>query len=149
MLRYARYAAAAFFALLAVAFVGSWWRSHYWYDTITCDALSNHFEITSARGVLLCVTYPEPLPGRLGLTWTSSLMNEWLALDRQAGLCGVLLSIQQTYQAMAVAHWFLTASSLALAALFAFKRTWRYSLRTILVATTILAGLLGLAVWAM
>jgi hypothetical protein len=45
-------------------------------------------------------------------------------------------------------HWFLAASSLGLAALLAFTRTWRYSLRTILVATTVVAGLLGLAVWA-
>ena len=49
---------------------------------------------------------------------------------------------------VAVPHWFLAASSLGLAALFAFKRTWRYSLQTILVAMTLLAGVLGFAVWS-
>jgi hypothetical protein len=46
-----------------------------------------------------------------------------------------------------IPHWFPAALSLGFAALCAFKRPWRYSLRTILVATTVLAGLLGLAVY--
>jgi hypothetical protein len=36
MMRYARYAAAMLFALLAAAFVALWVRSHYRQDSIIC-----------------------------------------------------------------------------------------------------------------
>jgi len=38
-------------------------------------------------------------------------------------------------------------SSLALAALFAFKRTWRFTIRTLLIATTLVAAVLGIGVY--
>jgi hypothetical protein len=44
-------------------------------------------------------------------------------------------------------HWFLAACSLGFAALFAFKKTWRFRLRSILIATTLLVIALGLGVY--
>ncbi len=44
-------------------------------------------------------------------------------------------------------HWFVAASSFGLAALFAFKRNWRFTIRTLLIATTLIAAALGLGVY--
>jgi hypothetical protein len=153
MLRYLRYVAAVGFALLALALIGLWVRSYYSWDIVhgalpggySLKCTSNHGMLSIERcegsatptghfGWSLLTTEPmrrEPLPGaplshRLGFSYFS-FEDGW---------------------SVAVPHWFLAASSLGLAALFAFKRTWRYSLRTILVATTLLGGLLGLAVYA-
>ena len=46
-------------------------------------------------------------------------------------------------QRIVVPHWFPAALSVAFAALFAFKRTWRYSVRTMFIATTLGAVILG------
>jgi hypothetical protein len=142
MMRYLRYAAAVVFALLAVASVGWWVRSYYWWDS------------TGARTVRLDSYY--------GSTWMTVSDRNWGALDWGAqpaddkeavrfwrqGLLGLDYHRDKWGTVVAVPHWFLAASSLGLAALFTFKRTWRYSLRTILIATTLLAAILGLAVYA-
>jgi phosphotransferase system glucose/maltose/N-acetylglucosamine-specific IIC component len=148
MARYLRIAAAVVFALLALALVALWVRSHYWYDDIIYYARRREVEITSARGVLVCVTFPMPLRETLGAHWTSSPMNPWLALDRRRGF-GFGLSIQPAFQAMKVPHWLLAASSLALAVLFAFKKSWRFTTRGLLIATTVVAGLLGLIAYSL
>jgi hypothetical protein len=74
--------------------------------------------------------------------------NPWPSWKWKGGLYGFAWELADWHLAVTLPHYFLAASSLGLAALFAFKRTWRYSLRTVLVATTLLAGLLGLAVYA-
>ena len=43
--------------------------------------------------------------------------------------------------------WSLIAMSAALAALFVFKGTWRFTIRTLLIATTLVAAALGLGVF--
>jgi hypothetical protein len=149
MARHLRIAAAVLFALLALSFVALWVRSYYWYDDMTCYVLRRHVEITSARGVFLCVTYPEPLHETISAIWTSSPMNAWLALDRRTGPFGFGLSIQPTFQAISLAHWFLTASSLSLAALLTFKRSWRFTTRGLLIATTLVAGVLGIITYSL
>ena len=45
-------------------------------------------------------------------------------------------------------HWFLVASSLAIAILLAFKPITRFTVRGLLITTTLLAAFLGLAVYA-
>jgi hypothetical protein len=44
-------------------------------------------------------------------------------------------------------HWFLMLVSAWLATVFAFKRTWRFTIRTLLIATTLIAAALGLGVY--
>ena len=148
MLRDVRYAAAILFVLLAVGFVALWARSYQWSDNVTWHAFGNYLSVSSARGVLQCVTYPEEAPQPNELNWSSLPMNRWLARDRQRVPFKFILHELPYFQAMRLPHWFLAASSLALGALLAFKLPRRFSLRTILVATTLLAALLGLAVWA-
>jgi hypothetical protein len=146
MMRYARYAAAVLFALLAMAFVALWVRSYHRWDVLICPTpTAVVFTFQSAGGsVLVDSASADSRQGKwLSMRWppfktlSYSFLPRDFRLDWNGGLPRAVLP-----------HWFVAASSFALAALFAFKRTWRYSLRTILVATTLLAAALGLAVYA-
>jgi hypothetical protein len=64
-----------------------------------------------------------------------------------SGLLGFRFLRDVSTTAVVVPYWFLAACSFALAALFAFKRSWRFSVRSILIATTLLAIALGLGVY--
>jgi hypothetical protein len=147
MLRYARYAVAVVFALLAVGFVALWVRSYYWPDGYASTLLNSRgLGALSSQGVLfLSLTKGD---GEFGTAWAISEAES----ESRRSVTGFRFYRKATstyHDAVAsLPHWFLVASSLALAALFAIKRTWRFSLRTILVATTLLAAILGLAVWA-
>ena len=92
------------------------------------------------------VTYPEAAPHPDEVSWSSLPLNRWLARDRQRISFTFILNEVPYFQVMRLPHWFLAASSFSLTALFAFQRIRRFSLRTILVATTVVAGVLGMAV---
>jgi hypothetical protein len=145
MMRYFRYAAAAFFALLAIGFAALWVRSYY-----RADAIYGYFgpdssvELRSHRGVAGCIIEFDSADNAATNRWW--LQSRAVDPEPLSG-SGFSLSLDPWPTWVTVPHWFLALSSLGLAALFAFKRIWRYSLRTILVATTLLAGLLGLAVY--
>jgi hypothetical protein len=154
MKRYVRYAAAVVFALLALGFVALWVRSYYWFDTVAWRATNNRAIVAgSASGSASVITLSPSPYSRKDRFWRN---HQVLPKSLRAGLAETITAfslgretgIEMTSVSVVMPHWFLAASSLGLAALFAFKRTWRYSLRAILVATTLLAGLLGLAVWA-
>ena len=137
MLRYARYAAAVVFALLAVGFVALWVRSYSHFDQAYGPIGSLPVCLSSDSGAVM-------------LDSSDEVFDDWTVITFEPigwpypNLLG--FTVLEGY-ALRVPYWFLSASSLGLAALFAFKRTWRFSLRTILVATTLLAAILGLAVW--
>jgi hypothetical protein len=60
-----------------------------------------------------------------------------LGIDGKVGAFGLLLYLP---------YWFLVGASVAMAT--ASWLTWRFSLRTLLIATTLVTVLLGLVVWA-
>jgi hypothetical protein len=158
MMRYARYAAAVLFTSQTVGFVALWVRSYTWGEEVCFRKAAQWPALAVFSG-----------DGRVGLTVHSpdavgiSGLHYIGPHRRHAGARSVWSSIDLaipnlmefgagwtngSHFLMMLPYWFLAASSLGLAALFAFKPTWHYSLRTILVATTLLAGLLGLAVYA-
>jgi hypothetical protein len=147
MMRHARYSAAVLFALVAAGFAALWVRSYSVRDLF----FNADGHVLSYKGVTMVEVYKKawPLPGKPSRFWSShpipatEVYSPW-----DSGFLGFEVTETKVGKGMELPHWFLAASSLGLAALFAFKRTWRYSLRTILVATMLLAGLLGLAVWA-
>ena len=152
MTRYLRITAAVFFALLAVALIGLWVRSFHRSDFLWCEIPnSRRLQLSSydSRVVLRLfdrnpafdnspdqprrTSYPhiEFLGGRLPL----------------GGLLGFDYSRRESFVSATIPYWFLFASSLAIAALFAFKRTWRFSVRALLITTTLVAAALGLGVY--
>jgi hypothetical protein len=148
MMRYARYAAAIVFALLAVGFVALWVRSYRVRDRVEASGFGRwQIEVQSEWGVVAFTVLPDDDPGWY-YVWGQSAPDYYppyiestlgFGFDWYDDVAGWIVS---------TGHWFLAASSLGLASLFAFKRNWRYSLRSILVGTTVLAALLGLAMWA-
>jgi hypothetical protein len=163
MIRYARYAVAALFVLLAVAFAALWVRSYWWMDyRIRVIGGPLGLFVHSQQGQLRFFTFrhtPLPVSNRRPGAF-DDLFRETFALPNSPHRIPaqwrarreVLGEFQWTHypdgERFVVPHWFPTASSLGFASLFAFKRPWRYRLRTIIVATTLIAGLLGLAVYA-
>jgi hypothetical protein len=152
MARYLRIAASVYFALIAVAFVGLWVRSYYWHDGARGPiGRSYTLSVQHLFGVVVCAVSPE------------STINEWASFGLQAEphirspLSGEKKSARTlgfTFDAIqpsgfyaAIPHWFLAAGSFGFAALFAFKRTWRFTARGLLIATTLLGGVLGLAIY--
>ena len=154
MMRYARYAAAVVFALLAVGFVTLWVRSGYRWDQVNWRvngkvfvAFNTYWGTFDVRVFINSDALPSWLASGVSSTPIAMVMNpSWPT----SSLPGV--RYEWRYNAFGakanLPYWCLAASSLGLAALFAFKRSWRFSLRTILVVTTVLAGLLGFAVYA-
>ena len=150
MVRYLRYAAAVVFALLAVGFVAPWVRSYTSCDAAGLNPGGKHaFSITSYRGAVWVQRFDADRTRDQRLWVYVIIPAEAIYIHAPGnGLLGLRLFREESCVVkLSLPYWFLAASSLALAALFAFKRTWRYSLRTVLVATTLLAGLLGLAVY--
>jgi hypothetical protein len=150
MMRYARFAAAVLFALLAVGFVALWVRSYYVYDCVWGTTRSGTvFDIGSHwGGIIFQFDYSRSIgPELTAASFTDPETFPHEPEELGPGF-GFAYFAKNNDSMIVIPHWFLAALSLGLAAIFAFKRTWRYSLRTVLIATTILAGLLGLAVWA-
>jgi hypothetical protein len=145
MTRYARYAAAALFTWLAVGFVALWARSYWRLEILEQRTDLQAFQISSVNGrIAIGGLDPRVTIGKFYLNVVSADSADW----RKGGVLGFAYYDDGLVTAFSAPHWFLAASSLGLAALFTFKRTWRYSLRTILIATTLLAAILGLAVYA-
>jgi hypothetical protein len=151
MARYFRLAAAGFFALQTVALIGLWVRSYYRVDIATAP-LGRAYGIywSTHRGRALCevrhLQFPSPerwslssypaFPRRAWRWENGFLYGLGFEVEIAAGLCYVMAP-----------YWFWTGMPAALAALFAFKRSWRFSMRTLLVATTLVAGAFGLGVY--
>jgi hypothetical protein len=149
MMRYARYTAAMLFVLLALGFVSLWVRSFQHTDTLQGEGVGAFYFLSSENGRLyLQWNRAEGAPAAWP-EWsfkTSPPSSNWRFATAIIGFG--YLDHWLFGRAIALPHWAPALSSLAIAALFVFKRNWRYSLRTILVATTVVAVVLGLAVWA-
>jgi hypothetical protein len=158
MRRHLRYAPAVAFALLALAFVGLWVRS-YTYS----DGIGGPIDKYQTAGFDSCYGL---IKGNLSKWPQGSLpfdrwffasraaaidrdgMEEWRKFFTPLGL-GLSLDIRPNGGfGFSLPHWFLAASSLALAALLAFKPITRFSVRGLLIATRLLAAVLGAVVYA-
>jgi hypothetical protein len=153
MARYLRFAAAGFFALLTLALIGLWVRSHYRLDMIHSPIVgSKSFSWASNCGAAIWSVYnrPSAIDGPTRWTFYSERSDPIVRPQGETGVLsglGFAFARSGRWTAIALPHWFLAASSLGLAALFAFKRNWRFTIRTLLVATTLVAAGLGIGVY--
>jgi hypothetical protein len=149
-----RIAASLFFAILAVAALALWVRSYSWADEFSCSC-SRLFEIGGAS-----------VAGRVGggLQWDSNIqqfkswriahtaIQDWKAArdDAESDLSGFggfgVVSHGGGF-AIVVPHWFPLLVTLAFAVAAWRPRIYRFSLRTMLIATTAVAVAMGLIVW--
>jgi hypothetical protein len=153
-LRRLRIATSVFFTVLAVAICVLWVRSYSWADEMSCSC-SRFFELGGAS-----------VAGRIGggLQWDDSIqqfkswrvahtaIQDWKAAREDAerdlsGFGGFGVVSRGGGCVIVVPHWFALLLTLAFAVAPWRTRTYRFSLRTMLIATTVVATVLGLTVW--
>jgi hypothetical protein len=158
MARYLQIAAAGFFALLAVALIGLWVRSYDRQDSIF-KAVSDGSYISggSFRGLVFfeLVRLRPGLPPLRNRTWRirsepfiwPDLNDHW----NEGILHGLGFQLNNSPDRFfaAVPHWFLITLGGLLAMAIALNRKRQFSLRMLLIATTLIAGVLGLMVYSL
>jgi hypothetical protein len=155
MTRYLRIAAAGFFALLTLALIGLWVRSYSRCDLIHSPSIGlNSFTVASNYGVFSFGADSHDLPNA-STQWDFLTgprrppLKLVLSNGRSPGLLtrlGFIFLHNSALTMLSVPYWFLIASSCALAAVLGLKRPWRFTVRGLLIATTLLAVALGLGV---
>jgi hypothetical protein len=147
MLRYLRFAAAIAFALLAVAFVALWVRSYYRFNDVSGRLGGRLYGMATLGGAMrLYLADPSLRPQQQEWRWASHEVvrlgpNMRRDLRFPTEWSGRMQGLQLPF-------WFLALSSLALATLIAFKPITSFTVRGLLIATTLFAAVLGLAVYA-
>jgi hypothetical protein len=152
MTRYLRIAAAGFFALLTLALVVLWVQSHYYVDIQMLTIDDDHCVIVNsyAGRILLGVGQTAPYDqSRLGSGgWcreSRPVEASWKRWPDRA--FGFGFDDEGRYFEVRAPHWLYAGAFASIAALFAFKRLWRFNIRSILIATMLLAVALGLGVY--
>jgi len=158
MARYLRIAAAGFFALLALAFVALWVRSYHFYEGVSSPVGSSYFgALDGCAGVFAVELSRHDVLPRYAREWNyrriprDSIMD---TLNKRVGQSvlgtGILVEGKPSGGfVVMLPYWLAVALSLALAALFAFKKSWRFTIRGLLSATTVVAGVLGLIAYSL
>jgi hypothetical protein len=160
VLRYLRIAFSVTCLIACVLLIVLWVRSYSVWDILSYstalppdgeeDEVPRQVDFESWRGV--CSVYAEPLSS--WETEPATFLNRW-----QFSTKAPPVWLPQTHwsfeydpilesREIKVPHWFFVISCSALAAVPWFPWSKRFSLRTLLIATTLLAVVLGLAVWA-
>jgi hypothetical protein len=151
MSRYLRIAAAVVLATLGVAFMALWVRSYWWLDGASGPIGRRHvLGIEHRRGFVVgTLTHRRHFP--TANEWSRICLHHTTAIFKADPLPprGFYVEVlpYDGYD-FSLPYWFLVASSFALAALFAFKRHWRFTVRGLLLATSVIAAMLGLVVYA-
>jgi hypothetical protein len=148
MLRRLRYAPAVVFALLALAFVSLWVRSYTYMDGVGGPLGERFYGVATARGLLRLYLSHASLESNWGGWHWEAHHAISLADDTRWGF-GYVSSVNGKVKSLYCPLLFLAASSLALAVLLAFKPITRFTVRGLLIATTLLAAVLGAVVYAL
>ena len=141
-----RIAASVFFAVVTVALCVLWVRSYRSEDRLSGHAASVGVRFYSSRGWIVCFKNNAISPGQY--TWSMELGSDyWLAPDdsRLGFSSPVSFFSGATTSNISMPHWFVIVIASSLVVIPWIR--WRFSLRTLLIATTLVAIVLGLGVW--
>ena len=143
MLRYVRYAAAGFFALLAIAFVALWIRSHTIFDIVEYPA-SRKFALAigTREGCFFCGGHGGSVPPRM--IHESGMVGTGPTLIRPKSLLGFSRQSFDKSGFVTVPLWLIAVILTAAAYLGGIKRAWTFSPRESLVFAGFLAFMLTL-----
>jgi hypothetical protein len=154
MLRYLRIAVTVVSGLCCVLVIVLWVRSYWHLDEVTWGLSSGPgYKFISLNGQVLMRRYPSR-EGAVSLGWRVSHLPPHYSLAFPANwpstFCGFSLAFSEgrPYRATSP-QWFLAAlaGTFAIAPWIPWLK-WRFSLRTLLLATTAVALLLGLIIYA-
>ncbi|MFL6546619.1 MAG: hypothetical protein ACJ8LM_15765 [Candidatus Udaeobacter sp.] len=141
-LRKLRIVFSAFCGLACVLLIVLWVRS-YWRLQIVERMVGLHaFQISSVKGHF-AIAYRKPYAalGRYYLSVLAGDAADW----RKAGKAGFAYCRDGTVTELVAPHWLLAGCAGLLSATPWLR--WRFTLRTLLVATTLVAVVLGLMMW--
>ena len=127
-----------------VALMGMWVRSYWRIDAIGATSGNNDFVIGSERGVIFC--------GGNGSFRTAIATGVWRTESDlpdegplpQPSFLLFHFEYDQSGAEILIPYWFLVLSTGLLSILFWYKRGWQFTLRDLLIATTLLAIVLGM-----
>jgi hypothetical protein len=160
MLRFLRYLRIAFSATCLIAcllVIALWVRSYWWQDAIAGNLTKNRqaYGVSSLKGrirTLLVVYYAQPHFEEF----------EWRTVDYSRFKSSTVLEMDPSWKygvrtlrgpdtafSVTLPLWALVVSSIAIAGAPWIRWSKRFSLRTLLIATTLVAMMLGVVVWAL
>jgi hypothetical protein len=146
-LHYLRIAWTALCAIIAVLLVLLWVRSYWWVDSLNLGLSGAAIGFQSNNGELCLSLHSDP--GYLPETGLNSVSAEDFVRGPAVTFFGFgVANWDKLGKDFLFPHWFLilTLASLGILPWLPLKR---FSLRTLLIATTLIAALLGLAVWSL
>src|SRR4051812_44350828 len=148
--RWLRITWTAFFGLTAVLLVSLWVRSYRWNETIVGPLSKSSLQAFGSTQGKLCTMHssPFPQPGewRYGVEEIVPGDDVWVDVwPEYYQVFGLGFRTFGTTWMIAVPHWFAIIFVAAVAALPWIRPTaWKFSLRTLLIATTLVGIVLGL-----
>jgi hypothetical protein len=155
--------------VLCVALMGMWVRSYHVWSELTRRYLSARaYQIATQEGRLFLFEFPlndqdDPLLLliRASLVWPNG--SQPIPLQSEFGApigfspppwtqgrltpLGFVTYFRRTGSILMLPYWFLVLTSGSLAMLLRLRRPWRFTLRTLFIATTFLAVVLGMIAW--
>jgi hypothetical protein len=148
MARKLRIAVSVFFGLLTVALCALWVRSYWLSETIAFPMGGRGYHAWTADGclsLLRSVAPPDAIPQ--SFTTTSVPLTEPISrvLEGVCGADGFYLWADSNHSTVVMPYWFMFGVSL-MSAIGPWYVT-RFSLRTLLIATTLVAVVLDLGAW--
>ncbi len=147
LIRGLRIAVSAVCGILCVLLIVLWVRSYWRYDTVRGHFVKSQlFSISLWQGVVSFTTHQEADPNAVRLFghWHIDTRTSPSFVDQPAWWFRV--SLQPTLRAVVSApNWFLVFMSATLAVIPWIQWSRRFSLRTLLIAITLIAVVLGLA----
>lgn len=146
-LRKLRIAWSAIWALAAVLLIALWVRSYWWLDNLSFPAAGTAF-VGSAEGKIVVFSSPEKDPQAGDSRWELKKfpMNTIPTRARISTPTWSFVSNRFNTE-VTFPHWFLATLCAILAP--ASCLPWRFTVRTLLIATTLVALALGLIVWTL
>lgn len=152
--------------VVAVLLMVMWVRSYSWFDAARIDPIYKAYSIGGQSGsgglTLDCVNSFTPGFPQTTFRYQCTRLDELKAGLRQSGYSdpfpsrvwgyGFEARLSRNFIRVIVPYWFLAlaaASGVALPWLPWHKLSWRFSLRTLLIVTTLVGLVLGAVVWLM
>jgi hypothetical protein len=154
MLRRLRIVASVFFGVLTIAVIALWVRS-YWYVDFWERDTPTEWQITSASGLFQIQSRNRPLPGAIVLPWHhESYPVDVSATGKTRPWTPRLPKFTRSFlrTVATVPYWTAATifAALAIAPILSLitRPKFRFTTRTLLIATTLVAIVLGAGVWA-
>jgi hypothetical protein len=155
LVRGLRIAWTAGWGILCVLLIVLWVRSYWWHDELSLRYKTS-ISLQSFRGEQFIASSSQPWKiykaSRFGpdprRPWDWTLRSRPLPKDPENRM-GFFWASDDDGLAVVVPHWLLALLTAIMAAIFSTPwLRWSFSLRTLLIATTLVAVVLGLAAWA-